>query len=138
VNSTEESELVLLIMHFKYVVKRLAVHNCPDKECVCSWKEKGKGQDNILRIYCTTKGVEGSSCEAMSRPVCQQLCDAAENGRVDDMRRLVEEERAYMNATDAFHRTVLMRASANGHEAAVDYLLSVGANINRQCIDVST
>jgi ankyrin repeat protein len=58
------------------------------------------------------------------------LIEAACYGRVEELRRLIELEGADVNA--GVDSTALMRASSNGREAAVEYLLSVGADINKQ------
>jgi ankyrin repeat protein len=67
----------------------------------------------------------------MSESVGQQLCMAAGNGNLKELRRLIEVQRADVNAANKTGATALMRASAAGHEAVVEYLLSAGADANK-------
>jgi hypothetical protein len=88
-----------------------------------AWKEK-------IRIHCITKGqaVHMNQCRDLFVSSCvMQLRMAAWMMTCG----------GWYECSDAFHRKVLLaRCYSKGHAAAVDYLLSVGANVSRQFFDV--
>ena len=60
-----------------------------------------------------------------------ELCQAASEGRVDDLRRLIDNG-ANPNAADYDRRTPLHLAAASGHLETIQYLLGKGANATAQ------
>jgi ankyrin repeat protein len=71
----------------------------------------------------------------------QQLGEVAAAVHAVELRRPIEDievERAGVNAGDIYGNTALIHASDNSQEVAVDYLLSVGANVSKQRPEVST
>jgi ankyrin repeat protein len=60
-----------------------------------------------------------------------RLHQAAEDGDVDEIRRLLQtEHRQLLNVFDELSLTPLMRAAMNGHVLAVKMLLAAGADVN--------
>ncbi|KAK7867803.1 hypothetical protein R5R35_001215 [Gryllus longicercus] len=67
--------------------------------------------------------------QATFYPLGEQLCKAAEEGRLSDVRRLIHSG-AYVNYTDRYGSTPLVYAVFNDHADVVSLLLQRGADVN--------
>ncbi|PIG84613.1 hypothetical protein AARAC_010916 [Aspergillus arachidicola] len=63
-------------------------------------------------------------------PTMQALHLAAFNGHIQVLHRLLATDKGNMNSTDSTGSTAVMWASLNGHQDAVQMILSHGANVN--------
>jgi ankyrin repeat protein len=66
--------------------------------------------------------------------LCKQLRDAALDGRVDKLRRLVELG-ADVSAPDQYGGTALHEAAVTGHVEAMRVLVELGADVHACCIN---
>lgn len=65
----------------------------------------------------------------MAEPTGKQLLDAARDGKITEVVRLIEAglDKDFQNELGV---TALMRACGSQNDEVVDYLLAVGANVN--------
>jgi ankyrin repeat protein len=59
-----------------------------------------------------------------------EIIMCASHGKLEELKSLVEKHNLDINETDYDKRTALHLAAEEGHEDVVDYLLSVGCNVN--------
>ena len=64
--------------------------------------------------------------------------DAAEQGNLEEVMRLIEEDPEIVDDIDHHHQTALHCASDRGHVEVVSYLLDQGANTDRKAYDGDT
>ncbi|CAI5446663.1 unnamed protein product [Caenorhabditis angaria] len=77
---------------------------------------------------------EGIDAKNLENPI-EKWLTAAEDGDLEEVRRIYQEDREILNSQDADGYTALHRASYNNNLQVVEYLLSVGADVEARTKD---